>query len=73
MLIRINVEKVIKKMGVTGVDITHSSVSDANEHSADLFVIGNDLENFASSLPRKILLENIMDIDELETKLKEWF
>ena len=73
MLIRLNVEKIIKKIGVTGVDVTHSSVSDANEGSADLFVIGADLDSFASSLPRKIILDNIMDGDELETKLREWF
>ena len=72
MLIRLNVEKIIKKIGVTGVDVTHSSVSDANEGSADLFVIGADLDSFASSLPRKIILDNIMDADELEAKLREW-
>ncbi len=73
MLVRMNVEKALKTLGVSGIDVSHSSVSDATPNAADLFVVGGDLEAFVSSLPRKIILENIMDMNELETKLKEWF
>ncbi|MFV0393858.1 MAG: PTS sugar transporter subunit IIB [Coprobacillaceae bacterium] len=73
MLVRMNVEKVLKKMEVPGIDVTHSSVSDATETAADLFVVGGDLSTFVTNLPRVIILDNIMDIDELETKLKEYF
>ena len=71
MLVRMNVEKALKNLGYTGIDVTHSSVSDATETAADLFVVGKDLENFVSSLPRVIILDNIMDKAELETKLKD--
>ncbi len=73
MLVRMNVEKVLKKLGVSDIELSHSSVSDATANSADLFVIGADLDNFADALPNKILLDNIMDLEELETKLKDWF
>lgn len=73
MLVRMNVEKVLKNMGITGIDVTHSSVSDATETAADLFVVGSDLSTFVTNLPRVIILDNIMDIEELETKLKEYF
>ncbi len=72
MLVRMNVEKVLKNLNKTGIEVTHSSLSDASETAADLFVVGGDLKAFVEHLPRKIILSNIMDMDELETKLKEW-
>jgi len=68
-----NVEKVLKKIGVTGVDVTHSSVSDATDSAADLFIVGGDLATFVKNLPRVIILDNIMNMEELETKIKEFF
>ena len=73
MLVRMNVEKVLKKIGVTGVDVTHSSVSDATDSAADLFIVGGDLATFVKNLPRVIILDNIMNMEELETKIKEFF
>lgn len=73
MLVRMNVEKELQKLGITGVSVSHSSLSDANEGAADLFVVGKDLANFVKNLPRVIVLENIMDKTELETKLTAEF
>lgn len=71
MLVRLNVEKVLKKYGLQNdIEVIHSSVSDAVEGAADLFVVGSDLEEFVGTLPNKIVLNNIMDVNELETKLK---
>ncbi len=73
MLVHMNVEKVLKNLGKTGIEVSHSSLSDASETSADLFIVGKDLAAFVGHLPRKIVLDNMMDINELQTKLKEWF
>jgi len=73
MLVRMNVEKVLKQIGIENVDVSHSSVSDATEGAADLFVVGKDLAEFVSTLSNVIVLDNIMDMNELETKLKEVF
>jgi len=70
MLVRMNVEKALKKLGASGISVSHSSLSDATEGAADLFVVGKDLANFVKELPRVIILDNIMDKAELETKLK---
>lgn len=70
MLVRMNVEKVLKKLGKDEIEVTHSSVSDATETAADLFVVGKDLEEFVSALSNVIILDNIMDLSELETKLE---
>lgn len=71
MLVRMNTEDVLKKMGVKGIDVTHSSLSDCNEQAADLFIVGGDLASFVDHLPNKIILNNIMDKKELEEKLRE--
>ena len=73
MLVRMNVEKTLQKIGVSGVSVTHSSLSDAAEGAADLFVVGKDLENFVKQLPRVVILDNIMDKTELENKLRTEF
>lgn len=72
MLVRMNVENVLKKLGITDIAVSHSSVSDATEGAADVFVVGGDLSSFVSELSRVIILDNIMDIEELETKLNKY-
>ena len=66
-------EKALKKLGISGVEVMHSSLSDASANAADLFVVGGDLENFTHSFPKVVLLENIMSMPELEEKLKKAF
>lgn len=73
MLVRMNVETILSKNGLSGIEVFHSSVSDATERAADLFVVGKDLEEFVQHLTNKIILQNIMDKEELEVKLKEKF
>lgn len=73
MLVRMNVEKALKQKGISGVDVTHSSVSDAVEGAADLFVVGKDLEEFVQSLQHVIVLDNIMDMNELSEKLDQYW
>ncbi|MDD3185016.1 MAG: PTS sugar transporter subunit IIB [Anaerostipes sp.] len=73
MLVRMNVEKALQKLEISGVSVSHSSLSDAQEGAADLFVVGKDLEEFVKSLPEVIVLDNIMDKAELEEKLKTKF
>ena len=65
MLVRMNVEKTLQKIGVSGVSVTQGA--------ADLFVVGKDLENFVKELPRVVILDNIMDKAELENKLRAEF
>lgn len=73
MLVRMNVEKALKSLGISGVSVSHSSLSDATEGAADLFVVGKDLEEFVKGLPEVIVMDNIMDKEELEEKLKAKF
>ena len=75
LLVRMNVEKIMKELGYSGIEVLHSSLSTAANGVADLSVIGKDLEASASELENKIVLDNILDMTELkeklETKLKQ--
>lgn len=73
LIIRMNVEKTLKKLGKTGIEVLHASLSDASPTSADLFVVGGDLEEFTNNFPHIILLDNIVSLPELEGKLKKAF
>lgn len=73
LIIRMNVEKTLKKLGKTGIEVAHASLSDVSPSSADLFVVGGDLEEFTHSFPHIVLLENIVSLPELEGKLKKVF
>lgn len=73
LIIRMNVEKTLKKLGTTGIEVLHASLSDASPDSADLFVVGGDLEAFTHSFPHIVLLDNIVSLPELEEKLKKVF
>lgn len=72
MLVRMNVDKVLKQLGVQGINVENSSISDATEGNADLFIVGLDLKDFVSGLKNVIVLDDIMSLTELEEKLKQW-
>jgi PTS system ascorbate-specific IIB component len=72
MIVHMNTEEILKKIGHPEVQVDHSTISDINPEAADLFVVGGDLADFVSNVPdeKKIILKNILDKNELEEKLK---
>ncbi|NLH91921.1 MAG: PTS sugar transporter subunit IIB [Atopobium sp.] len=72
MIVHMNTEEILKKIGHPEVEVDHSTISDINPEAADLFVVGGDLADFVSNVPdeKKIILKNILDKNELEEKLK---
>jgi PTS system ascorbate-specific IIB component len=73
LLAKMNVEKALKGIGVSGVSVEHSSISDALVSKFDLYVVSKDLSKEVSSLSNVVILDNIMDGKELETKLRGAF
>lgn len=73
LMIRMNIQKVLQKLGRDDIEVFHSTTSDAQPGAADIFVVGNDLGDFVSNLDNVITLDNIVSKDELETKLKAMF
>lgn len=74
MIVSMNVERTLKNLGISGVSVDHTSLSEVNPNSADLFVVGKDLAPQVAAWDcDKIILDQLMDMAELETKIKEKF
>ncbi len=73
LIVRMNAEAALKKMGRTDIEVFHSTTSDAQPGAADVFIVGKDLEEFVHSLKNIITLDNIASKDEVETKLRKLF
>ncbi|MBM6774436.1 PTS sugar transporter subunit IIB [Olsenella profusa] len=73
LMVEMNIQDALKKMGVEGVEVVHSTTSDVHPGAADLFVVGRDLADFIKDVPKEdvVVLQNIVDKNELEQKLRE--
>ncbi|AMO82791.1 MAG: PTS sugar transporter subunit IIB [Hafnia sp.] len=72
-MVEMNIKKVLKKIGVEA-DVEHSDLSSAIPSEADLFVMAKDIAASASIPDNQlIVITNIIDINELETKLRAYF
>lgn len=74
MLVDMNTNAALKDMGITGVQVSHTTLSEVRSTDADLFIVGNDLKELMKkkgvSEDRIIVLMNIVDKNELEEKLR---
>lgn len=43
LMVEMNVQDVLKDLGVDGIEVEHSTVSDVMPGAADLFIVGRDL------------------------------
>lgn len=72
-MVEMNIKKVLKKIGIEA-DVEHSDLSSAIPSEADLFVMAKDIAASASIPDNQlIVITNIIDINELETKLRAYF
>lgn len=73
LLVEMNIQDVLKKMDIEGISVSHSTTSDVKPGAADLFVVGRDLADFIKDVPAEqiVVLQNIIDKNELEEKLRE--
>lgn len=73
MMVEMNIEKALKKLGITGVSAGHTSLSEVSPASADLFVVGKDIAPQLKDYPRVVVLQKIMSMNELTEKLEKAF
>lgn len=73
MMVSMNVEKALKNLGISGIRVDHTTVSEVNPNSADLVVVGKDLGYVFKDYPCTIILNEILNMNELTEKLKEKF
>eukprot|EP00130_Batrachochytrium_dendrobatidis_P008651 XP_006683526.1 hypothetical protein BATDEDRAFT_93283 [Batrachochytrium dendrobatidis JAM81] len=61
----------IGELGVTGVEVSHSDLSSATPQDADVFFLAKDIAEGGSHLGEVVVLDSIIDMDELRTKVKQ--
>ncbi|WP_392561572.1 PTS sugar transporter subunit IIB [Orbus sturtevantii] len=72
-MVELNIKKVLKKINKEA-DVSHADLASATPDAADLFIMTKDLAA-SSGIPedKLIVLNNIIDISDLETKLVAYF
>ena len=73
LIIEMNIKKALKNLGITGVEVDHTTIDDVVPGAADLFVCGSDLLSKAESAGQAIGLDNMVSMEETTRKLKEVF
>ncbi|MFW0765184.1 PTS sugar transporter subunit IIB [Trabulsiella odontotermitis] len=72
-MVEMNIKKVLKKINIEA-EVEHSDLSSATPGAADLFVMAKDIATSASVPDHQlVVLNNIIDINELEAKLSDYF
>lgn len=72
-MVEMNIKKVLKKMNIDA-EVEHSDLSSATPGAADIFVMAKDIAASASvPADQLVVISNIIDINELETKLHAYF
>lgn len=72
-VIEMNAKKALTNLGITDVEVEHSTIDDVVPGVADLFICGADLLPNAEKAGRAIGLNNMVSLDEIQEKLKEVF
>ncbi len=68
-MVQMNIEKVLKELGVTGVEVEHADVGSAVKGAADVFIFAKDIADGLKIDAPTIVLESIIDMDELREKV----
>ncbi|MCD3369958.1 PTS sugar transporter subunit IIB [Streptococcus equi subsp. zooepidemicus] len=69
-MVQMNIESVLKDLGVTGVEVEHYDLGGADPTAADVWIVGRDLADLAGHLGDVRILNSIIDMDELTSLVK---
>lgn len=72
-VMEMNVKKALANLGITGVEVGHSTIDDVMPGAADLFVCSADLVKNAEKAGKAIGVKNMVSVQEIQDKLKEVF
>lgn len=72
-MMEMNAKKALKSLGITDVEVDHTTIDDIVPGAADLFICGADLLPNAEKAGKAIGLNNMVSMDEMTQKLKEVF
>lgn len=72
-IMEMNAKKALKNLGIDGVVVEHSTIDDVVPGAADLFICSADLVQNAEKAGRTIGLNNMVNVSEIQEKLKKAF
>lgn len=72
-VMEMNAKKALKQLGITDVDVVHSTIDDVMEGAADLFICSADLLPNAEKAGKAIGLKNMVALKEIKDKLQAAF
>ena len=72
-MMEMNAKKALKQLGITGVEVDHTTIDDIVPGAADLFISGADILPKAEKAGQAIGLNNMVSMPEMTQKLKEVF
>ncbi|MGC4379252.1 PTS sugar transporter subunit IIB [Fictibacillus sp. Mic-4] len=70
-MLEMNVQQILAELGVSGIEVEHSDLSSATPDSADLFIAAKDIAEGMGHLGELIVIDSIIDMDGLRSKLTD--
>ncbi|GIN63819.1 PTS lactose transporter subunit IIB [Robertmurraya siralis] len=70
-MVEMNINQILEELGVTGVEVSHSDLSSATPDDADVFFLAKDIAEGGAHLGEVVVMDSIIDMDELRTKVKQ--
>ncbi|PAE30349.1 PTS lactose transporter subunit IIB [Paenibacillus sp. 7884-2] len=70
-MVEMNINQILGELGVTGVEVSHSDLSSATPGDADVFFLAKDIAEGGAHLGEVVVMESIIDMDELRTKVTQ--
>lgn len=67
--VEMNIKKVLKELGVTGVEVEHADVGSAVKGAADVFIFAKDIAEGLTIDAPTVVLDSIIDMEELREKI----
>lgn len=72
-MMEMNIKKIIKKLNITS-DVEHADLGSVSANDADVFVMAKDIASSSGIASDKIIvLNNLLNMEELEQKLVNYF
>lgn len=68
-MVRMNIEKILKETGISGIEVNHADLGSVAPGDADAVFVGADIAEGASHLGNVVVLASIIDMDELREKV----
>ena len=68
-MVHMNIEKVLKELGIDGVAVDHADLGSVANGDADAVFVGRDIADAAAHLGDVVVLDSIIDLAELRDKV----